>query len=183
MDCQKIWPGNRRVRGALKKRALLLDYESPSRVWHFALQKANQPGIKAHEAVAATIARKHAPQCRRPGRKIPVDLQLEQQGGSCINEIKDVFKPRNWMASDTQTPNIFPRGLADPEWALAEARCIGIVKDDEVTIDREPEVTLDSSPECDRRTEGSKRIFGRLGSRMEASVGKARRPRIERVSA
>lgn len=129
------------------------------------------------------IARKHASQRRSPVMKIPVDLQFEQQRGSSINEIKDVFKPRNWMASDTQTPNIFPRGLADPERALAEARCIGIMKDDEVTIAREPEVTLDPGPELDRCTEGSKRIFGKLGSRMEASVGKARRPRIERVSA
>lgn len=115
--------------------------------------------------------------------EIPVDLEFEQQAGSCTNEIKDVFKPWNWVASDTQTPNFLPGGPADLERALAKARSVGIVKYDEVTIDGEPKIALDSGPELDRSVEGSERIFGKLDSGMEASVGKARRPWIERVSA
>jgi hypothetical protein len=85
------------------------------------------------------------------------------------------------LLADPEARKIAPIALRDPERTPANAHRIGIVKNDDPIVSRQPKVALDPGAELERRCECNETILGKAGAVVKPAVRKSGRPRIERI--
>ena len=70
------------------------------------------------------------------------------------------------------------RRVANPQRAGAEPHRVGVMKDQDLVVGRQPQITFDPGAQLKRGCEREQAVFGKSGPVMEPAVRESRRPGI-----
>ena len=86
-------------------------------------------------------------------------------------------------APKAEAPKVLQCRFTDCHRASAQSQSIAVVEYDDAVVGREPEIAFDPRAELERGGKGDQAVLGKLRAKMQAPMGEARRPGIERIRA